>query len=93
MNSAIWKFHLSPGSNVLVMPKGSRFLSVGEQNDELYVWCRVDPNYTENHGFEYRVICTGEQFEENEKVFAGTVMMKNGLVLHVYLDSDLMLLN
>jgi hypothetical protein len=56
----IYKYPLKLGSNVIATPKFTKILTVQSQNDELYVWCIVDP-YQDEDEVTIDVVYTGHE--------------------------------
>lgn len=78
----IYKYPVKTGVD---MPKGAEILSVGIQNDDLYLWVMADPSAeTEARNFTY--IGTGEIILQlSIKKFIGTVFENNAeYVWHVF---------
>jgi hypothetical protein len=85
MFSTIWKFEL-PNESVgsLVMPRGAKLLSVGEQRGAMVLWAAVDPK-AETVIRKVQVIGTGWPNQEIPPIFVGTVLLAAGaLVFHVF---------
>ena len=82
----IYKYVLLEADNQSIgMPTGAEILSVGEQNGELVMWARVNPDNP--HGLRNIVIKgTGHPIGAHELGrFIGTVIMLGGrLVWHVF---------
>jgi hypothetical protein len=84
MNDSIWKYNLAIlDEQVVKLPIHSVPLSVGEQNEALYVWIRVDSDFKETD-FTFSIRGTGHRLTGNEGDFLGTVVMSYGLVWHVF---------
>jgi hypothetical protein len=66
------------------MPAGAKILHVGEQNDELFIWAKVD---SENSNYSYfvAIVPTGDGLSIPSflKHFI-TVQMKSGMVWHIF---------
>lgn len=82
----IWKFELTE-ETVLRLPRGSKVLSVGVQNDLIYLWAEVDTladlvdRRFAVYGTGMRILVESDQSLE----FVGTVMIHGDrLVFHVY---------
>ena len=79
----VWKFVLDPNGCVM-MPRGARILSVGEQGAEIVAWAMVDPKAST---VRRRIvpIGTGHKAEHVAALsFVGTVQMRDGLVFHFF---------
>lgn len=89
MKAVIWKYVLVPGSNVLILPRTSRALSVGWQDEDLVMWVLLpDPGFT-HQLFErsFLAVVTGEEFDRlNTDEYVGTAMYgsEGGLTAHVF---------
>ena len=81
----VFKYRIEPIEEPTIqLPRGARFLHVGEQDDELYVWALVDSSQPW-HTLELVVIGTGWGHKStNIGPHIGTVQMRNGLVFHVF---------
>ena len=68
------------------LPKGADWLSVGCQQDELFLWCLVDPSETDTTERTFRIAGTGHDLAHNKNWdFIGSVMMHGGtLVFHIF---------
>ena len=73
--------------DTVMMPNDAKFLHVGSQGGEMFIWAEVD---TERSviGFEFEVFGTGHEMYEDmgvDRKHVGSLMMLNGdLVFHVY---------
>jgi hypothetical protein len=84
VNRAIWKFNLPiSDTSIAVMPEHALPLSVAEQDGALYLWAEVNTDAPFSPR-EFKVRGTGHPLHGNEGKYIGTVVMKNGLVWHVY---------
>lgn len=84
---AIWKYHVVMNDRFdLVMPKGARVLSVGEQRGQVQMWVVVDPDAAVERR-EFHVIGTGHPHVDAyfEGRFVGTVICSGAaLVWHIF---------
>tara|TARA_R110002020_G_scaffold467655_2_gene691409 strand:- start:3243 stop:3530 length:288 start_codon:yes stop_codon:yes gene_type:complete len=88
----IFKYELHPsdiGSGVfpVTMPHDAKYLHVGAQGEQIFIWAEVDTESTTlEHTFE--VFGTGHEMREDmavERNHIGSLMMHDGaLVFHVY---------
>ena len=88
----IYKYELHPsdvGTGVfpVVMPHDAKYLHVGAQGNQMFIWVEVDTeSSTLEHTFE--VFGTGHKMYEDmgvERKHIGSLMMSDGaLVFHVY---------
>lgn len=82
----IYKYHLPFGDvTTIQMPKDAQILSVGNQNEGVFVWALVDPK-AELTDYQFRMAGTGHPilpgFDYN---FIGTVaVMKMQLIFHIF---------
>lgn len=88
MKATIWKYVLTPGSNVLSLPRTSTALSIGWQGEQLVMWVLMpDPGFAHQR-IERRFLAvgTGETFERlNTDEYVGTAECgRNGIVAHVF---------
>lgn len=79
----IFKYKVGKGINRIEVPKGTEFLSLGVQRDELVVWAKV-PSEPELEVREVFLVFTGEFYHEYNGKFLGTVQKSNGLVYHAF---------
>ena len=79
MAKVIWKFKITPAGPDVLIPKGSRILSVDNQHESIVCWAAVDP-LQELVPRRIVVVGTGHPlFEEIFKLpFIGTVLLDNG---------------
>ena len=88
----IYKYKLVPNAffvTKIEMPLGRKPISVGEQNDELFVWAEIDESEEVSMEAVFYVIPTGyKELPEGDLIFIGTVQMSCGLVWHIYWDND-----
>lgn len=81
----ILKYHINaPGLDIIEIPEGAEILSVGHQNNVLYLWAKVEPKnkliQRKIESFE-----TGEDLSSHIRHFLGTVLLDDGkYVLHIY---------
>jgi hypothetical protein len=79
----IWKFEVEPEC-IIEIPAGAQILSVGVQNNDVFMWVMVDPSAPTSRR-KINVYGTGTQLPENPGVFIGTVMLYSGnFVGHVF---------
>lgn len=79
--STIYKYQLT-GTNTLNLGEGYKFLHVGEQNGEVYLWAAVDP-MAEPLSVTFVIVGTGQNIPADYP-HIGTVQMNNGLVWHIF---------
>ena len=77
---AIYKYRLT--DNVL-MTKDATILSVGEQNNVIYLWALINPG-SPMTSREFEVVPTGQVRDFTNLTFIGTCHMQSGLVFHVF---------
>ena len=84
MTKKVFKYliQITTHETTIEMPIGAKIISVGCQNDELFLWAHVD---TEKATEKRKIAVYGTGHEvTHEGVFIGTVLMFDGsLVLHV----------
>ena len=81
---SVYKYKVIPYAWATLLPDGAKILSVGEQDDEVYVWALVNPAIPAETPRRIRAYGTGHPIEDGERVFIGTVQMQNGLVFHFF---------
>ncbi len=88
----IWEYRLmaKPGPGTMPMPAGSVALSAQLQGEDLMLWMEIDYEQPEVIRRFY-IVFTG--FDSDfmhgiEKDFIDTVIMPNGIVLHVYIERE-----
>lgn len=83
----IFKYKLNPAETTLELPKGAQLLSVGVQQNEIFVWAMVNAHdrFSQENRY-FRVYATGEYITEGQKLsFLGTVHLCEGAVVgHVF---------
>lgn len=86
MKLSVYKYPLEVRSNVIKVPLGAQFLSVGSQDGVLCAWALVDPSERMVE-IELTVVGTGWEmtgdFLETSNSFLGTVQ-EGGFVWHVF---------
>lgn len=88
MNTAqktIWKFQLSYGDNILLLPKESEVLHVDSQNDIVCLWVLVDP-YADIISRTFVVVGTGSCIPDWDQLnHIGSLKLNNdSLIFHVF---------
>jgi len=99
MTETIHKFQLLPiGLNTMQLPTQCSILSVGEQNGDLMMWVKLDPDRPKGT-YEIAVVGTGWPAPKDDWEtgiywqFIQTVQMSDGLVWHVFVRVDLKEIN
>jgi hypothetical protein len=89
MNFTIHKTSLVPGANTLFVPAGTKFLSVGNQNNKPVIWYQFPTKNKLNFSKMTIVQCimTGQDYDLRPLTkFIGTVLLDDGhFVLHVFI--------
>jgi len=80
----IYKYEVSPFNNEMFLPVGAKILSVGEQDNRIYIWALVNPDLAAQTQRHIHAYGTGHPMEDSRQLFIGTVQMKNGLVFHFF---------
>ena len=75
----------------ILLPPGSRILSVAEQFGTLCAWALVDATLSASIVYTFRIVGTGNPMplafrKLHENVFVGSVVMTSGFVWHVFHD-------
>lgn len=78
----IWKYNLTPGENVLKIPRGALALTVQIQYGKLVMWCIVDPEEPPEPR-RFVIYGTGQSLSNCDSFYLGTVQMAD-LVWHVF---------
>lgn len=82
---AVYKYELSPGENVLVMPVGAEVLTVQLQRDRACLWAVVDTNETATEKRGFIIAGTGHQLPDDPLRYISTIQLYGGsLVFHVF---------
>jgi hypothetical protein len=81
---AVYKYRVHPYEEFTLLPDGAKILSVGEQDESIYIWALVNPAILAQTPRRIRAYGTGHPIEDGERVFIGTVQMRNGLVFHFF---------
>ena len=80
----IWKFALDIGNNRLVVPKGSRLLSLAAQHNVPTIWVECTDTKLSDI-WEITGVVTGHEYEEIDGEFIGTAILDNGsFVVHYF---------
>ena len=83
----VYKFPLDiADEQVVLMPKGSKVLTVQVQKGKLYLWAECNPNEPNMDERSILIRGTGHPInDEIEKEYIGTIQMCDGsLVFHVF---------
>lgn len=79
----IWKYTLNlEGVNEISIPGGGHFLDLQVQKDVPVMWILLDPQ-TKPVERIFKLICTGQEFDSNNKVYKGTIQLGE-FVLHLF---------
>jgi len=89
----IYKYELTSSNQMYIskvkMPMIRKPISVGEQNNKLFVWAEIDESDKDFMDVMFIVIPTGAEVSlVDDMIFIGTVQMSNGEVFHIYWDKD-----
>lgn len=75
----IFKYELEiKPRQIIMMPHGAMVLSVGRQGPLPYLWASVDENQPP-HPRIFRVVTTGEVYNEERLIFRGHVQLGGGI--------------
>lgn len=82
----VWKLTITSvrKEHLFTLPAGARVLSVGEQDDKLRAWVRVNQDETSSRCLSLVAIGTGWEFDDAGWRFVGTVQSISGLVWHIF---------
>lgn len=83
---AIWKYDLPHDTNYVSIPKDFVVLSVAEQNNNIVLYCIVDP-YGVTEEVEFNIVGTGWHMPDSllDKKFIGTVSTYHGMYMwHIF---------
>ena len=81
----IFKWTLEPERRQLLMvPEGTRWLSVANQLRQLVIWGEVPQPVTSHEPRILIVTTTGDEFKSQGKDYIGTVILDEWYVAHVY---------
>ena len=83
----VFKYEIPVANEPTVrLPKGAGILSVGQQNNKMYLWALVNPSEQQTERRVLRIAGTDHEIAEIEELnFLGTVHMHGGdLVFHVF---------
>jgi hypothetical protein len=86
MKKSIWKFPLNvEAEQVIVVPKGAKFLSLQTQKGAPCVWAEVDTETEERESWYLEAFGTGHPLSDDAREFLGTYLVRSDeLVLHVF---------
>jgi hypothetical protein len=81
----IWKYQLPIKDQITIkIPVVAKFLKFEYQDDVPTIWVEVDPE-TERVPKHFKIIATGQRFDESHLQYLGTVQRSNGaLIWHLY---------
>lgn len=81
----VFKYRLTVDDAVTIkMPKFAKILSVGVQQESVFLWALVDTDKLEENR-HFRIAGTGHPIEEAHLTFLGTVFLMRGqLVFHIF---------
>lgn len=68
---------------VVVLPRGAKILTVGAQQNYIYVWALVDSTKKPEVTRQFRLVGTGHPIEKDNLRFIGTVFVAC-LVYHLF---------
>ena len=82
----VFKYEIPVADESFVrLPLGAQILSVGQQNDQMFLWALVNPDEQRTERRNLRVAGTGHELTEvKELKFIGTVHIYGALVFHVF---------
>jgi hypothetical protein len=83
----VFKYEIvAEDSPTVQLPVGAEILSVGQQNNKMFLWALVDTDEKVMEQHEFRVAGTGHEIKDAGFMdFIGTVQMYDGaLVFHVF---------
>lgn len=85
----IHKFQLYDGLGKISLPFKHQVLSVNNQGNEVYMWVLLDTD-SKIQDYDYYCAFTGQELSQNylfdKRFFVGTVILDNGLVVHVFFN-------
>ena len=86
MKKSIWKYTLDvTDEQSVVLPSGSRLLTVQVQNEIPTIWAEVDTEALDRERYTLRTYGTGHWVDDDPGVYLGTYQLMEGrLVFHVY---------
>jgi hypothetical protein len=95
MEKVVYKYELfisgSPDEDSIVMPIGTKILSVQLQRGILCIWCLVKPEITENEFRYFNLFATGEPIKQElseslltELIYINTIQYNNEEVYHLF---------
>lgn len=80
----VYKYGLQPNSQIN-LPKNAKILTVAVQNEEVFLWAKVNPDELEMETRTFFSFETGHDMPTHiEMDFIGTVFFQNGMVFHVF---------
>ena len=85
----IYKYNLEKGINSILIPKGSKFLSIDIDGYQLLAaYYEVNTLETDGENVKFNVIWTREICPpEDDYKFVSTVKLPSGIVVHVYIEN------
>ncbi len=80
----IWKIELKEAVEIHNLPKGAKFLFVGNQQEKICLWFEVNNN-AELEQRRFEIAGTGNSQMDGKKTYLGSAIFSNGnFVWHVY---------
>lgn len=81
----IWKYTLSETISTVLIPKGSKILTVQLQFNEIAIWALINDTETEKEERKFQIIGTGHNINHGPGDYIGTFQMNGGMyVFHVF---------
>ena len=87
MKETVYKYHLEiEDEQVVLLPTGSRILTVQQQNNNIFLWALVNPTSPNKQAFTIRIHGTGHAISDSDELeYINTVQLYGGkLVFHVF---------
>lgn len=89
MGSVIYKYVLdfdSNGNGSIEVPNVSKFLKLGVQDNRIVLWYMVDQtNPQGSYKEQFRVVMTGEYFDDVDLEYIDSVILNVWIVGHVFM--------
>ena len=78
------KVYKYPISGSVLLPKGSKILTVCSKLDGNFLYVQVPDNEKETEQHYFRVVPTGAPFDDTGCTYIGSVILEDYFIYHVY---------
>lgn len=80
----IYKYKMKPNTT-LELPRGAKVLTARVQDEEVFLWAKVNPDEKELETRMFLGFGTGHDIDDELRLdFIDTVFFQNGMVFHIF---------